>query len=117
MAVKEALGQRWLDEGLCREGTLYKLNHQGENYFLLISPASMRICEVTSIRAKGSLHTALAFYSAMKNSRIHNTEANLRDGLYCQLLSVILPIYSSIPKVSDRALFLNILRGKNDRKI
>ena len=47
-------------------------------------------------------------------SRIHNTEANLRDGLYCQLLSVILPIYSSIPKVSDRALFLNILRGKND---
>lgn len=114
LAVKEALGQRWLDEGLCREGTLYKLNHQGENYFLLISPASMRICEVTSIRAKGSLHTALAFYSAMKNSRIHNTEANLRDGLYCQLLSVILPIYSSIPKVSDRALFLNILRGKND---
>lgn len=114
LAVKEDLGQRWLAEGFCREGSLYKHDHKGESYYLLISPASLKICEVTSIRAGKSLHTALGFYSALKNSRSHNTEVNLRDGIYCQKLSVILPIYSSIPKLADRALFLNVLRGKND---
>lgn len=114
LAVKEDLGQRWISEGFCREKSLYKYEHKEDSYYLLISPSSLNICEVTSIRAGKSLQTALGFYSALKNSRNHNTEVNLRDGIYCQKLSVILPTYSSIPKLSDRALFLNILRDKNE---
>ena len=59
LAVKEELGQRWLSEGFCREENLYKHEHNENSYYLLISPAALKICEVTSIRAGKSLQTAV----------------------------------------------------------
>lgn len=114
LAVVDSLGKKWIEQGLCKSDSLQQVSHNGQNYYLLFSPSSMRICRVSQVRAKGSLHTATAFYCALKNTRNHNLDDNLRDGIYCQYLSIILPVYSSIPKVADKALFLNILRGKND---
>ncbi len=44
----------------------------------------------------------------------HDLDSNLRDGIYYEFHSVILPTYSLVGKVSDRALFNNALRSPTD---
>ena len=67
-----------------------------------------------SVRVNNSLRYALSLYSAFANTRSHDLDSNLRDGIYYEFHSVILPTYSLVGKVSDRALFNNALRSPTD---
>ena len=117
LAVVPAVAERWLSEGLIAADGLQKVDHRGRSYYLLFSPSQLTLCRVSQMRARGSLRRALGFLAAVKHTRALNQDVNLRDGLYCELFSVILPVYSRIPMVADKALFLNLLRGEHDPEI
>ena len=114
LAVKTYLSDKWCSSGLCKRSLFQRFSNGQEAYDLLFSPTSLCICNVSQLRAKGSLRKALAFYNAIRNSRNHDLDVNLRDGIFIELLSIVLPIYSDIPKVADKALFLNIFREDHE---
>ena len=87
---------------------------KGKDIYLLFSPTNQKISRLTNVRANGSVRTAHALLSAFSHLRQLDLESNLRDGIYIESHSIILPTYSLVGAVSDRALFENIMRGPND---
>lgn len=116
LVVKEELAQKWVDAHLIPQSILMPMELKDGVYYLLINPASHKLCRVTSIRFAGSLRYAYSFYSALQHTRALDPDNSLRDGIFFELYSVILPCYSLVPPVADRALFINALRGKNDEE-
>lgn len=114
LAIKSELCEKWCESGLCKRSIFQEFLNGKEKYYLLFSPTSLSICNVSQVRANGSLRKALAFYNAIRNTRNHDIDVNLRDGIFVELLSIVLPVYSNIPKVADRALFMNIFREEHE---
>ena len=114
LVAKEELVEKWVDGHLLPQSMLMPLELPDGTCYMLISPASHRLCRVTQIRFDGSLRYAMSFFSALQHTRSKDADNSLRDGIFCELLSVILPCYSLVPPVADRALFKNALRGKNE---
>ena len=114
LVAKEALVEKWVDGLLIPQSMLMPLELADGTYYMLISPASHRLCRITSIRFDGSMRYAFSFFSAMQHTRSKDADSSLRDGIFCELLSVMLPCYSLVPPVADRALFKNALRSKNE---
>lgn len=114
MAVDQKLHDNWVKSSLLEENAFQKQNIDGNNVYLLFSPSSHRLCRLTNVRVNNSLRYALSLYSAFANTRSHDLDSNLRDGIYYEFHSVILPTYSLVGKVSDRALFNNALRSPTD---
>ncbi len=114
LVVKPELAQKWDDASLLPPEALMPLEVGGAEYYLLITPSSHALKRVTQVRFQGSQRAAWAFFSAMMRTRAQDTETSLRDALYCELFNVMLPCYSLVPKVADRALALNAMRGRND---
>ena len=114
LAVDQKLHDNWVKSSLLEENAFQKQNIDGNNVYLLFSPSSHRLCRLTNVRVNNSLRYALSLYCAFANTRSHDLDSNLRDGIYYEFHSVILPTYSLVGKVSDRALFNNALRSPTD---
>ena len=114
LAVKDELHFKWIESGLLLKSDFMDLDVDGVSLHLLFSKTSAKIARLTSLRNDKSCRFAMALYSAFVKTRTIDLESNLRDGIYIERLSVILPTYSLVGKVSDRALFENAVRGKLD---
>lgn len=116
LVIKPQLAEKWLEQHLLPQHALLPMSINQSEYYLLISPTSLKLKRVTQLRFNGSVRYALAFFSALQHTRSIDAESSLRDALYCELYSVMLPCYTWVPTVADRALFRNALRGKNDEE-
>ncbi|MGN0908603.1 MAG: hypothetical protein ACI4NA_03205, partial [Succinivibrio sp.] len=114
LVVLPELGQKWADQKLLPQEALLPVSVNGKDYFVMISPASLRLKRASQIRFKGSRRYALQFLCAMMHTRQIDVETSLRDAIYAELYGVMLPCYGLVPPVADRALFRNALRGRND---
>lgn len=114
LAVVEELFTKWTQSHLLSENDLDWVEVKGKDIYLLFSPTNQKISRLTNVRANGSVRTAHALLSAFSHLRQLDLESNLRDGIYIESHSIILPTYSLVGAVSDRALFENIMRGPND---
>ncbi|MGN0901980.1 MAG: hypothetical protein ACI4M9_01725 [Succinivibrio sp.] len=114
LCVRSDLKDRWISSGLLQESDFQKIVHADKELYLLFSPSSIPLARLTSVRVKNSCRYALSLYSAFVHTRQLDVDSNLRDGIYFGLNSVILPCYSLVGAVSDRALFENALRSRND---
>ena len=114
LAVDKILHDNWIKASLLDEVSFQKQIVNGNEIYLLFSPSSHRLARLTNVRVNHSLRYALSLYSAFVNTRSHDLDSNLRDGIYCEFHSVILPTYSLVGKVSDRALYNNALRSPTD---
>ena len=94
LAVDQKLHDNWVKSSLLEENAFQKQNIDGNNVYLLFSPSSHRLCRLTNVRVNNSLRYALSLYSAFANTRSHDLDSNLRDGIYYEFHSVILPTYS-----------------------
>lgn len=112
LAVAPKLAKQWIAQKYIKARAFFKIEHQDEEIYLLISPSSLILQSVNQIKFYDSKRYALSFAAAMFNSRIIDHNINLRDGIYCELYSVILPSYSQARAVADRAIFINAI-GKN----
>lgn len=114
LAVDKKLHDNWVKSSLLEENVFQKEIINNNEIYLLFSPTSHRFCRLTNVRVNKSKRYALSLFSAFSNTRSHDLDINLRDGIYYEFRSVILPTYSLIGKVSDRALFSNALRSATD---
>ena len=114
LVVKEELAEKWVESHMLSPSVLMPMDLNGSVFYLLINPASHHLRRVTTIRFDGSMRFAFSFFSALQHTRTLDPQTSLRDGLFCELYSVILPCYSLGPPVADRALLKNALRGKNE---
>ena len=114
LVVKEALAEQWVDGHLIPQSALMPMELKDGVFYLLISPSSLKLQRLSQCRFNGSMRYAFSFYSALQHTRTLDAEHSLRDGIFCELYSVMLPCYTLVPPVADRALFRNALRGKND---
>lgn len=114
LAVDKKLHDNWVKSSLLEENVFQKEIINNNEIYLLFSPTSHRFCRLTNVRVNKSKRYALSLFSAFSNTRSHDLDINLRDGIYYEFRSVILPTYSLVGKVSDRALFSNALRSTTD---
>lgn len=114
LVIKPELAEKWAEQRLLPQHALLPLEINQDEFYLLISPASLTLKRVTQVRFDGSCRYALSFFSAVQHTRSIDAESSLRDALFCELYSVMLPCYTLVPPVADRALFRNALRGRND---
>lgn len=114
LAVDKKLHDSWVESSLLEEKDFQKEIVDNHEVYLLFSPCSHRLCRLTNVRVNSSVRYALSLYSAFSNTRSHDLDSNLRDGIFYEFNSVILPTYSLVGKVSDRALFNNALRNSTD---
>ncbi len=112
LAVKAELAQKWLEGKFLTPEKLLRFPHEGQDYYLLFSPSNLRLERVTNSHFRGSLRYALNFYAAVWNARLKDADVSLRDALYCELYSVMLPTFTLVPAVTDKALFKNALRNE-----
>ncbi len=109
LAVKEALLNRWVQDGYISASAFMRYEAASGPVYLLLSPSSLIMDRVTALRAYGSLRYALNFAAALQYSRTLDQDISFRDGIYVELFSVVLPTYSKVRAVCDHALFLNVL--------
>ncbi|MGN1280416.1 MAG: hypothetical protein ACI4UM_00720 [Succinivibrio sp.] len=114
LAVFKDLYDKWIASGLLKASDFQVVNVKGKDVYLLFSRSSHRLCRLTNVRIGRSTRYALSLFSAFMNTRSHDLESNLRDGIYFERKSIILPTYSLVGKVSDRALYDNALRAPNE---
>lgn len=114
LVVLPELAEKWAAQKLLPQEALLPVSFNGHDYYVLISPASLRLKRASQIRFKGSSRYAMQFLSAMMHTRQIDTDTSLRDAIYVELYGVMLPCYGLVPPVADRALFRNALRGRND---
>ncbi len=114
LAVIKDLHDRWIEGNLLSEKDFEKVTLGNLELYLLFSSTVQRVDRLTNIRCGSSLHYINALYSSFIHTRQIDVDSNLRDAIYFEKKSLILPTYSLVGKVSDRALFENALRGKND---
>ncbi|MCR5536838.1 MAG: hypothetical protein K6F05_05425 [Succinivibrio sp.] len=114
LACKTELAAQWVERGYLKASQLYHLVLENADYELLISPCSLRLLRMTQVRFKGSLRYALSVFAALWHLRSLDTEVNLRDALYVEKLGILLPTFSLVPKITDRALYENAFREDKD---
>lgn len=114
LAVVEELFRKWTMSHLLSDDDFDWVEVKGKDLYLLFSPCNLKISRLTNVRANNSLRTAHSLLSAFSHLRQLDLESNLRDGIYIESHSIILPTYSLVGAVSDRALFENAMRGPND---
>lgn len=114
LAARPALAERWVQEGYLQKRMLQiHCDDSGEiDCYLLISPSAQVLLRMTDARVYGHPYYAHVVASCIWHSRQKSTEVNLRDGILCELYSVVLPTYTLAPKIADTALFRNTLRGR-----
>lgn len=112
LAVNSELHDKWIDSELLKNEDFQEIHLGQIPVFLIFSKISQKISRLNSIRDVGSATFANAIFSAFVNTRSHDIESNLRDGIYIEKFSLILPTYSLVSKVSDKALFNNVLSSK-----
>lgn len=114
LAVLPELRDKWVESRLLKDRDFECVEVNSRKLYLLFSSSVHRVTRLINIRVNNSLRYAYALFSAFVHTRQFDLDSNLRDGLYFEAHSVILPTYSLVGKVSDRCLFENALRGKND---
>ena len=112
LAVNQELHDKWIQSELLKKNDFQEILLGQIPVFLLFSKISQKIIRLNSIRDICSATFANNIFSAFVNTRSHDIESNLRDGIYIEKYSLILPTYSLIAKVSDKALFNNVMSSK-----
>lgn len=115
LVVLPELKDKWVNSGLLTEGDFQKQAVNGNEVYVLFSRTSSKLMRLTGFKAK-TKRAALALLSAFTNTRLHDIESNLRDSIYLEDRSILLPIYSLVGKLSDKALYLNAIRSKNENE-
>ncbi len=110
LAVVPELKERWINGGFLPHSAFMQVQgSSGQELFALISPASLVTARMTALRAYGSLRYALNVAAAIERTRLIDPAITLRDGIYLELYTLVLPTFTKVRPVCDRALFLNVL--------
>lgn len=117
LVVKEDIANKWIELGYLPKRVFADyVNTLNEKVCLFFSPSSLILQPLTSVRFYGSKHYAYSVAGAIWNTRVVDQDINLRDSIYCELYSILLPTFTQTRAVCDKALFSNcfLTTGEED---
>ena len=115
LAVKDSLAEKWFAAGFLTSSQMMAVENGGAKFFILMSPVALKLSHISGVHCKKSCRYALNLASAFQHTRMINSEVNLRDAIYTEQYSLLLPTYTQIPEIADRALYLNALRNEKQQ--
>ncbi len=111
LLAKPELASQWLNAGLLEEGALERVEFGETRLRCVASGPSQTITHLGNARSPADKNDALAFASAMRDTRRIDRESSLADAIYVERYSRILPTYSLTPTVPDEIALGTWLTG------
>jgi len=110
LVASRALAQDWAQRGLVEEGAGSWCTLGSDQYLVVLSN-DRTLSPVAECAPPSSLSEALAFVAALRRTRQSLPTGSLEDSIYCESLSVLLPLSIESTGASDDVLVGRYLSG------
>lgn len=97
----EELTQRWIKSGFFNQDTFMAFDYGELRLRALSCAADEILCSLSEVDSVGPKNAALAFATALRETREIDKTSPLQDALYVQKLGLLLPVYSADTKIDD----------------
>jgi cell division protease FtsH len=101
LLVQEQLATRWIGIGLVEEGTLSSFEFGRQKLRSISCGPSQVLCPVSDGRSPNTKSEALAFATALRATRLIDTESPLQDAIYVEKVSRLLPTFGISSRTND----------------
>jgi cell division protease FtsH len=101
LIVQPELASRWTDSGVLEPGHMQSFKFGDRLLHAISSRRNVLLCPVSQSRSPNTKSEAMAFATAMKETRKRDPDSGFQDAVYVQRFSRLLPTYSISPKESD----------------
>lgn len=111
LVVKEDLFAKWLTSGLVEEGSFRCFTFGAEPYREVSCGASQVLAPLSDCRSPQDKNEALAFATALRETRAIDSECPLQDAVYIEKFSRLLPSYGITSRTDDDVILGYWLTG------
>ncbi|MEX3953042.1 ATP-binding protein [Paraburkholderia sp. EG287B] len=101
LIVREDLFARWCASGLVEAGAFHRFSFGTDAYFEISCGPSQLLAPLFACRSPSDKNQALAFATALRETRAIDTESALQDAVYVEKLSRLLPTYEATSRTGD----------------
>jgi cell division protease FtsH len=101
LIAREDLFARWLSSGLIERGDLYRFTFGEETYHEVSSGPSQLLAPLSDCRSPNNKNEALAFATALRETRSLDPDGALHDAIYVERFSRLLPTYRTTSPIED----------------
>lgn len=101
LVTTDELAARWERAGLLPEGALPRLSFLKSEFAMLSSGSEHMLSPVDRAPGPGSKAEAVAFATALRETRKCEPSATLHDAIYVERYSRLLPVWSPSPAIAD----------------
>lgn len=109
--ANKLLHDQWLKSGLVDASSFWRFTYGDDELFEISCGPSEWIAPVHSSNSPNTRNEALAFATALKDTRLIDAESPLQDGIYVERLGRILPTYSLSARAADDVILGYWLTG------
>ena len=111
LLAKDQLHAKWHEDGLVEAGTLGDFELGSEKVCYATSGRDQTLCQISEASVVRTKSEALAFASALRESRKIGEDFGFHDAIYFEKISRLLPTYSVSPYLSDEEVLGYWLTG------
>ena len=111
----ESLYQKWADKGYTQDVEFISKNFNNKNFYFYVCKNNFKLERLTDFKIF-NVRSGLALFSAFNHTRAIDENSNLRDAIYLQEASLLLPTFSLIGEVCDKSLYKNALLKKDQKE-
>lgn len=111
LIVRPQLFERWVADGLLNNADFKTFAFGDTTLLCLASGPAHRLVPIEDSRSPNSKSEALAFATALRESRATISKASFHDALYVERLSRLLPTYTLTPAAADELVLGRWLTG------
>jgi cell division protease FtsH len=101
LLVTQALHDKWAAVGLTRPGDLLRFQFGAQAFYEVSCGPSRRLESLSDVASPSGRSEALAFASALRETRLIDAASALHDALYVETLGRLLPTYGAQASVTD----------------
>jgi cell division protease FtsH len=111
LIVRAQLASRWSDAGLINWGDWQTFPFGADSFLAITCQTNQFLAPVNHCRSPNNKVEALAFALSLRATRRIDSTSSLRDALYVERISRLLPIYRTTEPVSDDVVLGTWLTG------
>ncbi|WP_238537901.1 ATP-binding protein [Paraburkholderia atlantica] len=111
MIATESLFARWSASGLVELGDVHRFKFGAETYHEVSCSPSQLLVYLSDCRSPNSKSEAMAFATALRDTRAIDSESSLQGAVYVEKLSRILPTYETAAPADDGIVLGHWLTG------
>lgn len=111
LIAKETLVSKWIESGLLDEGEMKPFSFGAEKFFEVSCGPSQLLAPLADCKSPENKNEALAFATALRDTRLIDSETPLQDAVYVEKFSRLLPTYGITSKTDDGVILGYWLTG------